>query len=78
MKYLLYICFFLLIVLIFSYINTITSSQKENFTPNIRGFYRPIIRRTRLAAEGFYNKASSHMNNSSTSIDNFLKRIGLV
>jgi len=77
MKYLLYICFFLLIVLIFSYINTITS-QKETFTPNIRGFYRPIIRRTRLAAEGFYDKASSHMNNSSTSIDVFLKRIGLV
>jgi len=74
MKYLLYICFFLLIVVIFSYVNTIIS-KKESFTPKIRGFYRPIIRRTRLAAEGFYNNAST---NTSTLIDTFLQKVGLV
>jgi len=60
MKYLLYICFFLLVVLFFAYIN---SKSKESFTPKIRAFYRPIIRRTRLAAEGFYTKTTNQVNN---------------
>lgn len=59
MKYLLYIFFFLLIVIFFAYIN---SKPKESFTPKIRGFYRPIIRRTRLAAEGFYTQTTNQIN----------------
>ena len=35
----------------------------EGFTPKIRAFYRPIVRKTRIVGEGFYNKTSSKMNN---------------
>jgi hypothetical protein len=74
MKYLIYICFFLLIVVFFAYIN---SKPKESFTPVVRGFYRPIIRRTRLAAEGFYDKTAGHINDTNRSFYNFFARLGL-
>jgi len=74
MKYLLYYCFFILIIFFFAYIN---SKPNESFTPMIRGYYRPIIRRTRLAAEGFYNNATDRVNESKRSVNNFFARLGL-
>ena len=74
MKYLLYICFFALVIIFFAYVN---SKPKESFTPVVRGFYRPIIRRTRLAAEGFYNKAADHIYETNRSFNNFFARLGL-
>lgn len=76
MNYLLYYCFFILIILFFAYINSISLS-KEPFTPVIRRFYRPIIRHTRLAAEGFYNKTTDHVNETNRNINNFFARFGL-
>jgi hypothetical protein len=61
MKYFLYYCLFVVIILIFSYINSL--HNVEQFTPKIREFYRPIIRNTRLIGEGFYNKTSSNISN---------------
>jgi|Laugresbdmm110sn_1035088.scaffolds.fasta_scaffold69780_2 hypothetical protein len=71
MKYLLYICVFILIILFFSYMN---SKPKEPFTSGVRGFYRPIIRRTRLAAEGFYNNTKDRI---STNMDSLFTTFGL-
>ena len=73
MKYLLYICFFLLIVLFFSYINT---KPKESFIPKIRGFYRPIIRRTRLAAEGFSDQIQNQIKDTNRNFNKFLEKLG--
>jgi len=67
MKYILYYFLFIAIVITFAYINSIP--KKEPFTPNIRGYYRPIIRNTRLAAESFKTKATN-------SFDSFKKRLG--
>lgn len=61
MKYFLYNCSFLLIIIIFAYINSLHNI--ENFTPKIREFYRPIVRRARVIGEGFYNKTSSNISN---------------
>ena len=61
MKHLLYACFLFLIVCSFAFINS--SPHVESFTPKIRAFYRPIMRNTRIAGEGFYNKTSSSMSN---------------
>jgi hypothetical protein len=61
MKYFLYYCLFIVIILIFSYINSL--HNVEQFTPKIRELYRPIIRNTRLIGEGFYNKTSSNISN---------------
>jgi hypothetical protein len=61
MKHLMYCFFLFLIICIFAFINS--SPQVEKFTPKIREFYRPIIRNTRIAGEGFYNKTSSNMSN---------------
>jgi hypothetical protein len=57
MKYLLYYLLFIVIVLCFAYINTM--SEKESFTPNIRAYYRPMARRTRLATESFKTKVTN-------------------
>jgi hypothetical protein len=73
MKYLLYYCFFILIIFFFAYIN---SKPSEAFTTMINGYYRPIIRTTRLAAEGFYNKAADNVNECNRSINNFFARFG--
>jgi hypothetical protein len=63
MKYLYHYCFFICIVLFFAYINSYTniSNKKESFTTSVRGFYRPIIRNSRLAAEGFYSKTRKNL-----------------
>jgi len=61
MKYLLYNCFFLLVIIIFAYVNSLHTIEK--FTPKIREFYRPVIRRARVVGEGFYNKTSSNITN---------------
>lgn len=60
MKYLYYYCFVIFIVLLFAYINSY-SFKRESFTPAVRGFYRPIIRKSRLVAEGFYDKTKNNI-----------------
>jgi hypothetical protein len=60
MNYLMY-CFLIIVIIFFSYINSL--QIYENFTPNIREFYRPIIRNARLVGEGVYDKSSSNLNN---------------
>jgi dolichol kinase len=44
-------------------INIDSNNINEGFTPKIRAFYRPLVRKTRIVGEGFYNKTSSKMNN---------------
>lgn len=70
MKFFVYNCFFLLIVLVFAYVNTMLShisdtkeDVAEPFTPRIREFYRPYTRNVRLVSEGFYNKHTSTLSN---------------
>jgi hypothetical protein len=40
-------------------------------------YYRPVIRNTRLTAEGFYNKVTDNVNECNRGINNFFARIGL-
>uniref|UniRef100_A0A6C0AQH8 Uncharacterized protein n=1 Tax=viral metagenome TaxID=1070528 RepID=A0A6C0AQH8_9ZZZZ len=61
MKYFLYNSILVIIILLFSYYNTIYSV--ETFTPSIKGIYRPIVRNTRIIGEGFYNKTTSNISN---------------
>jgi hypothetical protein len=61
MKHLIYICFFFLIVIIFSYINSL--HIVENFSPKINELYRPYVRNARIISEGFYNKTNSNISN---------------
>jgi hypothetical protein len=61
MRHFFNICLLILIIFIFSYCNSINNI--ESFTPKIREFYRPIIRKTRLMGEGFYNKTQSNFSN---------------
>ena len=56
-----YICFLCLVIIIFSYVNSL--HNVENFTPKIREFYRPLMRRTRIIGQSFYNKSSSNISN---------------
>ena len=49
------------IIIGFAYFNTL--QNVEQFTPKIRAFYRPIVRKTRIVGEGFYNKASTNFSN---------------
>jgi hypothetical protein len=69
MKYFIYNCLFLLIVLFFSYYNTL--NHVENFTPKIREMYRPYVRSIRVTSENFYNKHS-------TNAYNFFKKFELI
>jgi hypothetical protein len=62
MKYFFYNLFFIIIVLVFAYVNTNTDVA-ESFTPRIREFYRPYTRNVRLISEGFYNKHTSILSN---------------
>ena len=62
MKYWIYNCILLIIIIAFAYNNSCTATT-ENFTPKMREIYRPIVRNVRLGAEGFYNKHSSNMSN---------------
>lgn len=61
MKYILYYCLFIVIILCFSYINSLPST--ESFTPYINGIVRPRVRDMRIIGEGFYSKSSSHISN---------------
>ena len=62
MKYLYYYCLFVFIILLFAYINSYSFvSKKEPFTSNVRELYRPIIRKTRLFTEGFYDKTKKNI-----------------
>jgi hypothetical protein len=69
MKYILYYLFFLLIVFIFAYINSIHipdenhNEKKEGFTPAIKALYRPHLRILRIRTEGFYNKSKLYATN---------------
>jgi len=69
MKHIVYSFFLILIVIFFAYVNSMHSV--ESFTPNIREFYRPIIRNTRLTSEGFYN-------NTTSSVSNILRKLKII
>jgi hypothetical protein len=69
MKHIVYSFFLILIVIFFAYVNSMHSV--ESFTPNIREFYRPIIRNTRLISEGFYN-------NTTSSVSNILRKLKII
>jgi hypothetical protein len=75
MKYFIYNCFFIIIVLFFAYINTLQESdeekEKEAFTPKIRGLYRPYLRNARIISEGLYN-------NHSANISNLFRKVGIM
>jgi len=61
MKHLHYICFLSIVIVFFAFINC--STPVESFTPKIRELYRPILRKTRIASEGFYTKTRSDVSN---------------
>jgi len=61
MKYLLYNFFFIIIIFIFSYINSL--HNEEGFTPKIKEIYRPHIRNARIFGQDIYNKSSSNISN---------------
>ena len=66
MKYLLYNCIFILIIIIFAYFNTKYDEkilQKEAFTPKMRELYRPYVRNARIISEGFYDANSYNKSN---------------
>ena len=77
MKYFIYNCFFIIIVLFFAYINTLQElyekkeKEKEAFTPKIRQLYRPYLRNARIISEGLYN-------NHSTNISNLFRKVGIM
>ena len=61
MKYFIYNCLFIIIILFFAYVNT--KDQQESFMPNIRELYKPYIRNARVISEGFYEKQKSQVSN---------------
>ena len=69
MKYLMYYLFFIIIVFVFAYYNSL--HDVENFTPKIREMYRPYVRNARIIGEEFYTK---HKNN----ISNFFRKFGIM
>jgi hypothetical protein len=69
MKYFIYNCLFLIIILLFAYINT--KSQQEAFTPKINELYRPHIRNARIFSEGVYD-------NNSANISNLFRKFGIM
>lgn len=69
MKYLIYYLFFIIIVVVFAYFNSL--HDVENFTPKIRELYRPYIRNARIIGEGFYIQ---HKNN----ISNIFRKFGII
>lgn len=56
-----YCLFLFLIIILFAYSNSL--HNVEQFTPNLRELYRPIVRKTRIVGEGFYNKTSANISN---------------
>jgi len=69
MKYFIYNCLFLIIILLFAYINT--KIQQEAFTPKINEIIRPYIRNARIYSEGFYD-------NNSTNMSNLFRKFGIM
>ena len=69
MKYIIHYCFFIIIIVIFAYFNSL--QKVEHFTPKMREMYRPYVRSARIAGEGFYNKQKNN-------ISNFLRKFGLM
>ena len=64
MKYFIYNCFFIIIVLFFAYINTPEKEkEKEAFTPGINAFFRPHIRDARNFSEELYDKNTANISN---------------
>jgi len=61
MKYLAYYIFFSLIVLFFAYLNSLHTV--ESFTPKIKEFYRPYVRKARIFSESFYTKQKNNISN---------------
>ena len=72
MKYLFYYVFFSFLILMFAYINS-KNESKEGFTKKfrekMRGFYRPVFRKTRINIENFKNESVNRIKNT---IDSFL------
>lgn len=63
--------FLISIILLFSYINSLPADTTESFTPRIKQFYRPHLRRMRAYITNFHEKMH-------TRISNFLRKRGLV
>jgi hypothetical protein len=62
MKYFIYNCFFIcIILLLLIYFNT--SPNTEEFTPYIRQIYRPYVRHARIFGEGFYVEQKMNITN---------------
>ena len=61
MKYLVYYCFFILVIVTFAYFNSLP--DVEDFTPGIREVYRPYVRNVRILGEGFYIKQKNNISN---------------
>ena len=61
MKYFMYYLFFMAIIIIFAYFNSL--QNVEHFTPKIRALYRPYVRNARIIGEGFYNKQKNNISN---------------
>ena len=74
MKYIYIHYFFLiLIILFFSFINSKSENKKENFTSQIKSYYRPIYRQCRLSIENYKNQAKKRYTDF---IDYVYKKIG--
>jgi len=82
MKYIYIHYFFLiLIILFFSFINSKSENdkndkndKKENFTSQIKSYYRPLYRQCRLSIENYKNQAKKKY---SETVDYIYKKIGL-
>jgi hypothetical protein len=61
MKYLIYYCFFIIVVVTFAYFNSL--HDVENFSPKIQEMYRPYVRNARIIGEGFYSKQKNNISN---------------
>jgi hypothetical protein len=76
MKYIYIHYFFLiLIILFFSFINSKSENdKKENFTSQIKSYYRPIYRQYRLTLENYINQTKKKYTET---VDYIYKKIGL-
>jgi len=61
MTYLIYYCFYIIVIFTFAYFNTLP--DVEDFTPGIREVYRPYVRNARILGEGFYSKQKNNVSN---------------
>ena len=61
MKSIWYCLFLIVVIIIFSYLNS--QHVLEKFTPGLRQMYRPVIRNARVNITSFYNNTRSRMYN---------------